>query len=42
MSKHIEALTDQVFTFVSELYAYGVREVVISPGSTLDTASNSN
>lgn len=33
MSKHIEALTNQVFTFVSELYAYGVREVVISPGS---------
>jgi 2-succinyl-5-enolpyruvyl-6-hydroxy-3-cyclohexene-1-carboxylate synthase len=33
MSKHIEALTKQVFTFVSELYAYGVREVVISPGS---------
>ncbi|MEB8125422.1 2-succinyl-5-enolpyruvyl-6-hydroxy-3-cyclohexene-1-carboxylic-acid synthase [Staphylococcus succinus] len=33
MSNHIHALTKQVFTFVSELYAYGVREVVISPGS---------
>lgn len=33
MSKHIEALTNQVFKFVSELYAYGIREVVISPGS---------
>lgn len=32
-TKHIEALTKEVFTFVSELYAYGVREVVISPGS---------
>lgn len=30
---HKEALTKQVYTFVSELYAYGVREVVISPGS---------
>lgn len=26
-------LTEQVFHFVSELYAYGLREVVISPGS---------
>ncbi|MCQ9301278.1 2-succinyl-5-enolpyruvyl-6-hydroxy-3-cyclohexene-1-carboxylic-acid synthase [Staphylococcus hyicus] len=26
-------LTEQVFHFISELYAYGVREVVISPGS---------
>lgn len=26
-------LTEQVFHFVSELYAYGVREAVISPGS---------
>lgn len=24
-------LTEQVFHFVSELYAYGLREVVISP-----------
>ena len=30
---HKEALTKQVYTFVSELYAYGMREVVISPGS---------
>lgn len=30
---HNEALTKQVYTFASELYAYGVREVVISPGS---------
>ena len=30
---HSEALTEQVFSFASELYAYGVREVVISPGS---------
>ncbi|MGX0658342.1 2-succinyl-5-enolpyruvyl-6-hydroxy-3-cyclohexene-1-carboxylate synthase [Staphylococcus hominis] len=30
---HKEALTKQVYTFASELYAYGVREVVISPGS---------
>ena len=30
---HREALTLQVFTFASELFAYGVREVVISPGS---------
>ncbi len=30
---HKAALTKQVFTFASELYAYGVREVVISPGS---------
>ena len=29
---HREALTLQVFTFASELFAYGVR-VVISPGS---------
>lgn len=28
-----QQLTEQVFHFVSELYAYGVREVVISPGS---------
>lgn len=28
-----QQLTEQVFYFVSELYAYGVREVVISPGS---------
>lgn len=30
---HSVALTEQVFSFASELYAYGVREVVISPGS---------
>lgn len=30
---HKEALTKQVYTFASELYAYSVREVVISPGS---------
>lgn len=30
---HKEALTKQVYTLASELYAYGVREVVISPGS---------
>lgn len=28
-----QQLTEQIFHFVSELYAYGVREVVISPGS---------
>lgn len=33
MSNYNETLTTQVFTFASELYAYGVREVVISPGS---------
>ncbi|HFN9022785.1 TPA: 2-succinyl-5-enolpyruvyl-6-hydroxy-3-cyclohexene-1-carboxylic-acid synthase, partial [Staphylococcus aureus] len=33
MGNHKAALTKQVFTFASELYAYGVREVVISPGS---------
>ncbi|MBO1198951.1 2-succinyl-5-enolpyruvyl-6-hydroxy-3-cyclohexene-1-carboxylic-acid synthase [Staphylococcus simiae] len=33
MTNHNEALTTQVYTFASELYAYGVREVVISPGS---------
>lgn len=33
MNNHTNALTKQVFTFVSELYAYGIREVVISPGS---------
>ncbi len=33
MGNHKTALTKQVFTFASELYAYGVREVVISPGS---------
>ncbi|HLR20018.1 MAG TPA: 2-succinyl-5-enolpyruvyl-6-hydroxy-3-cyclohexene-1-carboxylic-acid synthase [Staphylococcus sp.] len=33
MNNHTTALTKQVFTFVSELYAYGIREVVISPGS---------
>lgn len=33
MTNHSDALTQQVFTFASELYAYGVREVVISPGS---------
>ena len=33
MSNHTDALTKQVFTLVSELYAYGIREVVISPGS---------
>lgn len=33
MTNYNEALTTQVFTFASELYAYGVREVVISPGS---------
>ena len=30
MMNHSEALTEQVFSFASELYAYGVREVVIS------------
>ncbi|TRM07024.1 2-succinyl-5-enolpyruvyl-6-hydroxy-3-cyclohexene-1-carboxylic-acid synthase [Staphylococcus hominis] len=30
---HKKALTKQVYTFASKLYAYGVREVVISPGS---------
>ncbi|EVN29325.1 hypothetical protein O966_02527, partial [Staphylococcus aureus M0972] len=29
MGNHKAALTKQVFTFASELYAYGVREVVI-------------
>ncbi|MDW3865051.1 2-succinyl-5-enolpyruvyl-6-hydroxy-3-cyclohexene-1-carboxylic-acid synthase [Staphylococcus saprophyticus] len=33
MNNHTDALTKQVFTIVSELYAYGIREVVISPGS---------
>lgn len=33
MENHKQALTQQVFTFVSELYAYGVREAVVSPGS---------
>ena len=33
MMNHSVALTEQVFSFASELYAYGVREVVISPGS---------
>ncbi|RIO55975.1 2-succinyl-5-enolpyruvyl-6-hydroxy-3-cyclohexene-1-carboxylate synthase, partial [Mammaliicoccus sciuri] len=33
MNNHTDALTKQVFTFVSELYAYGIIEVVISPGS---------
>ncbi|SCS51547.1 2-succinyl-5-enolpyruvyl-6-hydroxy-3-cyclohexene-1-carboxylic-acid synthase [Staphylococcus caeli] len=33
MNNHTDALTKQVFIFVSELYAYGIREVVISPGS---------
>ncbi len=34
MGNHKAALNlKQVFTFASELYAYGVREVVISPGS---------
>lgn len=33
MSNKNEALTTQVFTFASELFAYGVKEVVISPGS---------
>ncbi|MDO5375973.1 MAG: 2-succinyl-5-enolpyruvyl-6-hydroxy-3-cyclohexene-1-carboxylic-acid synthase [Staphylococcus rostri] len=33
MTKHQQNLTEQVFHFASELYAYGVREVVISPGS---------
>lgn len=33
MNNHTDVLTKQVFTFVSELYAYGIREVVISPGS---------
>jgi len=33
MTNHSDALTQQVFTFASELYGYGVREVVISPGS---------
>src|SRR5699024_12756191 len=32
MNNHTDALTKQVFTLVSELYAYGIREVVISPG----------
>ncbi|MCS4486665.1 2-succinyl-5-enolpyruvyl-6-hydroxy-3-cyclohexene-1-carboxylic-acid synthase [Staphylococcus americanisciuri] len=33
MTKHQQNLTEQVFHFASELYAHGVREVVISPGS---------
>ncbi|UXR70156.1 2-succinyl-5-enolpyruvyl-6-hydroxy-3-cyclohexene-1-carboxylic-acid synthase [Staphylococcus sp. IVB6246] len=33
MDKHQQYLTEQVFHFASELYAYGIREVVISPGS---------
>lgn len=33
MTKHQQHLTEQVFHFASELYAHGVREVVISPGS---------
>jgi 2-succinyl-5-enolpyruvyl-6-hydroxy-3-cyclohexene-1-carboxylate synthase len=33
MMNHKEALTKQVYTLASELYAYGIREVVISPGS---------
>ena len=33
MTNYSEALTEQVFSFASELYAYGIREVVISPGS---------
>lgn len=33
MNNYTDALTKQVFTLVSELYAYGIREVVISPGS---------
>lgn len=33
MSNKNEALTTQVFTFASGLFAYGVKEVVISPGS---------
>lgn len=33
MSNKNEVLTTQVYTFASELFAYGVREVVISPGS---------
>ncbi|UXR78919.1 MULTISPECIES: 2-succinyl-5-enolpyruvyl-6-hydroxy-3-cyclohexene-1-carboxylic-acid synthase [unclassified Staphylococcus] len=33
MDKHQQNLTEQVFHFASELYAYGIREVVISPGS---------
>lgn len=33
MSNKNETLTTQVFTFASELFAYGVKEVVISPGS---------
>ncbi|MCU5746023.1 2-succinyl-5-enolpyruvyl-6-hydroxy-3-cyclohexene-1-carboxylic-acid synthase [Staphylococcus sp. SQ8-PEA] len=33
MNKHIEALTQQVYKLASDMYAYGIREVVISPGS---------
>lgn len=33
MTNAQQYLTEQVFHFVSELYGYGVREVVISPGS---------
>ena len=33
MTKHKEALTKQVYQLASELYAYGIHEVVISPGS---------
>ncbi|EKU47796.1 2-succinyl-5-enolpyruvyl-6-hydroxy-3-cyclohexene-1-carboxylic-acid synthase [Staphylococcus massiliensis] len=33
MSNHKQHLTEQVFKFVSELYAYGMREIVVSPGS---------
>lgn len=33
MDNHQTLLTKQVFTMASEMYAYGVREAVISPGS---------
>lgn len=33
MDNHQNLLTKQVFTMASEMYAYGIREVVISPGS---------
>ncbi|AVO02644.1 2-succinyl-5-enolpyruvyl-6-hydroxy-3-cyclohexene-1-carboxylic-acid synthase [Staphylococcus simulans] len=33
MDNHQTLLTKQVFTLASEIYAYGIREVVISPGS---------
>ena len=35
MTKHKEALTKQVYQLASELYAYGIHEVVISPDLVL-------